>query len=344
MPLFDAMRVLAALAVVCTHTPEIGIWKRVTSAMQFGVSFFTIAALILLARSIGRRPEQTFLAYTSARVRRIAVPLLLWSAIYVAFFWLMHRAFGTRVWGYYELRTRGALEIMRGFLLGGAAIHLWFLPFILATCVGAFGLLKLAHQSRFARQGLVATMVILGALAVVALHWAAAKSPGGSLSAGPLAHFDRGTRLFLEYSLWTLPTLFWAIAIAMVYPKNLSDRAAAIMAALGAILFIVSALAAWNGVQSPAIRAAKGVAVAMMALSHWSPRFVQVLARWGMLSFGVYLVHLLFVTLIRELGYKAGMTGGRIWFYPAVALAAFMASYACTMVMSRHRLGRLLFP
>jgi len=83
--------------------------------------------------------------------------------------------------------------------------------------------------------------------------------------------------------------------------------------------------------------------VAMVALSHWSPRLVQWLGHLGTLSFGVYLVHLIWVNVFREVGRRV-TSPDPVWFYPAVAVAAFAASYASAVLANRTRLGKVLFP
>lgn len=317
--MFDAMRVVAAFGVVWAHTPLTGVWHRVSGATRFGVAFFLIAAMILLARSLARRPGQRLADYAAARASRLLLPLALWSVIYVAFYWAVGRFLG----------GRNDVQIGPGLLLGGAAIHLWFLPFVLVACVAAFPVLKFGQTHPEARTWLVP---VLGMAAAVAMFL-------------PTAYptLDRGTRIFLETASWSVPTTLAGVAIALVYPRRLNATAATLLTAAGFVLFAAAAYAAWTGVRSPAVQLAKGVAVAMVALSPWSPPAVTRLAKLGTLSFGVYLVHLLFVTLFRELGGRIASPAA-LWFYPAVAVLAFAASYGCAVAFNRTRVGKVLFP
>ncbi|HEX8912239.1 MAG TPA: acyltransferase family protein [Humisphaera sp.] len=322
--MFDAMRVAAALAVVVAHTPLVGtpwgnVWKHATGSLRFGVSFFIVAGMILLARSIARRPDQTLAAYASARAARLLPPLAAWSAIYAGFYWAM------AAW----LGARNDVVPGPGLVLGGAAIHLWFLPFILAAGVAGFPLLRLAQRRPAARRWLLPAL--------------AAAAGAAMCVPNKVEGFDRGTSWFLSQAAWSLPTVFAAVAVAMVYPRRVTGRAAGAAAAAGAVAFVVACALAYKGVSSPAIQLAKGVAVSLVALAPWSPAPVRWLARLGTLSFGVYLCHLLFVTLFRELGGRV-VPAGHAAFYPAVTVLAFAASYSAAVLANRTRAGKVLFP
>lgn len=319
MPMFDAMRVLAAFGVVWMHTPQEGPWLKVANTVRFGVAFFTMAALILLARSLDRRPEQRLLDYAAGRAKRLIVPLLLWTTIYVAFYAAMNRAFGMTVY----------IQPNAGLLVGGAAVHLWFLPFILFACVAAFPLLQAVQAAPQSKVWLVPVLLSAGV--------ASAFIPRN------FDHLNHGIRIFFLNATWAVPTYFFGLAAALLYPKQLAGAWRFVIPSVGLILFAAAAALAWKGVQSPAIQAAKGLAVAMVALTPWSPRFVRVLAKFGTLSFGVYLVHLLFVVLFREIGKQFAPTSA-IWFYPAVAALAFATSYGVAILANRTKAGKVLFP
>lgn len=320
IPMFDAMRVIAGFSVVFMHTPQVGPWERIARAQRFGVALFVTAAIILLWRSLQRRPEQTFGEYAVRRCQRLGVPLILWSLIYAAFYWANQRFLG----------GRNDVDFGLGFLLGGAAIHLWFLPFLLVVCILAFPLLKFAARYPDMRYWLCAVLV----LCAVASLFLPFKFPG----------YDRGVRIFLEQSLWSVPTALAGLAIAMVLPKRIPESATPFIFAIGGAVYLAACYAAYRGISTPVIQAFKAIAVTSIALAPWSPRIVQKLAVFGTLSFGVYLVHLLFVTTLRELGRHAGISPAQIWFYPAVTVVAFGLSYACAITARKTRWGKLLFP
>ncbi len=330
LAMFDAMRVLAALAVIFTHVSQSGLAKKLSGSLQFGVAFFTVAAMILLARSIARRPSQKWLDYTRVRTQRVMGPLLVWTAIYVVFFYGIYRVFGRGVWvDEYHFDTTAVPKSLLGLLLGGAAIHLWYLPFILIACIGAFPLLKIAHARPIVRYA--------GAVALAVLGWLCIKiqyNPTG---------YGYGTDTFLRLSLYTMPSLCWAIAMAMVYPKHVKSSHAIWIVPAGVALFIACAYASWQGMSSPLIRAGKGVAAGVISLAPWSPLIVQLLAKLGQLSFGVYLVHFLFVHVSREVVAKlvgpVGLTG-----VLAQTALVFVISYVCVFACSRTKWGKLLFP
>lgn len=319
LPMFDAMRVVAAFGVVWMHTPQAGPWLKVAQTVRFGVAFFTMAALILLARSLDRRPEQKMLDYARTRASRLLVPLALWSAVYIAFYLAVNRWLGTPIF----------LQANVGLLLGGAATHLWFLPFILFACVAAFPLLQAVQTAPQSKRWLVPALVAAGVASVFLPK--------------EFDQLNQGAKVFFFNATWAVPTYFFGMAAAMVYPKELTGRWRLVVPIAGLVMFAVAATCAWKGVSSPAIQAAKGLAVAMVALTPWSPKLIQMLGKLGTLSFGVYLVHLLFVVSFREVG-KRYVSPDVIWFYPAVAALAFVTSYAVAVAGNRTKLGKVMFP
>jgi peptidoglycan/LPS O-acetylase OafA/YrhL len=322
------MRAIAALSVMWTHAPLIGthwgnIWKHVAGAMRFGVPFFTIAALILLNRSIAKRPEEPVGVYAKGRFARLVPPLIVWSVIYIVFYAVMRHFGGGK-----------QVPIGPGLLLGGAAIHLWFLPFILIACVLAFPLLK-AVRAKPGLKPIVAFTLCLAAAGAVFLPNRFPPERYGGIDAGAL--------FFFEQAIWNLPTFFAGIAIAMYYPQSLTARQSFIASLVGMVIVVAAAVLAYKRVSSSGIQLAKGFGISLIALSTWSPWFVRKLAWFGRLSFGVYLVHLLYVSLFRDMG-GWWFDIRHVAFYPVVTLLAFVASYATAVLANRVAWAKFLFP
>ena len=308
--------------------PQTPIGSLTADAARFGTAFFTVAALILAIRSLDRRPDQSFSGYAITRTKRLGIPLILWSAIYAVFYLILEAVLKKNLRAGYGI----------GVILGGASTHLWFLPYILLACVAGFPVLKFAHLNPISKHWLVPLLIVAGAAFLfvgVPVQFTSA-DPSSSIT-------DVGLRDFLFYTTWSLPTFFWGLAIAIVYPKKLSNTLSNVIAIAGVLLFIAAFTVSLKGYSSPVIQALKGVAAAGIALSHWSPKFVRVLAKYGTLSFGVYLVHMLFVTLFREVGGMYIPTS-KLWFYPAVAVLSFFCAYAVSIVCNKSRLGKVLFP
>ncbi|MDB5297106.1 MAG: hypothetical protein JWO31_3089, partial [Phycisphaerales bacterium] len=200
LPMFDAMRVVAAFAVVCTHAADVDAWRRTASALQFGVAFFTVSALVLLAHSLRRRPDQSWADYAVARAGRLLVPFALWTAVYVGFYYALHRATGHVGWVGYGFGHVRWWRTVPSLMLGGAAVHLWFLPFILVACVAGFPVLRYARGHPAARRWMVPVLVGLG--------MAAAFLPD------PPRGTHLGTRTFLRFAAMTAPTVCWGLALA----------------------------------------------------------------------------------------------------------------------------------
>jgi peptidoglycan/LPS O-acetylase OafA/YrhL len=164
----DAMRWIAAVGVVVVHCGD----KQPAAEfvgkffLNFAVPFFYAAGAYFLVRETLITGEQPRLA---TRLRRLLVPYVCWSAIYLG----ARLAKGVLL-GSVEHRAPWSTEGWRVVFLGGAAVHLYFLPVL------ALGL-------------------ITGWLLAPVLRWLA-KRPAGLAFAVALAWGG-----FLAFDQWEVP-------------------------------------------------------------------------------------------------------------------------------------------
>ncbi|MCK4872850.1 MAG: acyltransferase [Phycisphaerales bacterium] len=293
LELFDALRALGAIAIIWLHTPESDILQRSISLTRFAVPFFALAAVFFTFHSLNRRPGQPFVAYTRARFARIYLPFLGWALIY-------HLA---RVAMSYV--SSAEPERLGAYLLWtGTTHHLWFMPFIFVVCLVAFWVAK---ASRLPTLGWIISLVCL--IAGTYIAFAAARRPMWLDDIGP----GITGRLDWAYAIrlcWdTLPAVLWGIAVSIAYHAvNRRLFQNIFVALIGAVLFVAALTFLyagshelpvfghwWSEGRSTAAENLAGLGLCLVALQPWSGSLIRFVARFGPLTFGIYLSHILFV-------------------------------------------------
>src|SRR5947207_12944270 len=78
----DAARVIAALGLVWIHTTQSSL-SRFHILGRFGTSFFVLATIFFLFHRLGSSPRPTYGEYALKRFRRLYIPFMAWSLIYL---------------------------------------------------------------------------------------------------------------------------------------------------------------------------------------------------------------------------------------------------------------------
>src|SRR3954464_11787048 len=143
----DAARGLGCLAVIWMHTvidsPQLA---RSAGLSRFGTPFFTLAAVFFVLTGLSTKASAGWGAYALQRFKRLYIPFLVWSVIY-----LLLRT-GKRT----LLTTDGLVKLDSARLLLGTARHLWFLPFILMACIAIYPLRYVLPRLKWGRVPLAA--------------------------------------------------------------------------------------------------------------------------------------------------------------------------------------------
>ena len=85
LELFDFARLVAIYSIVWLHTlrsPQLVSW---TVLGRFAVPFFAAGAAFFVLEGLRRQPQRSIGEYAWGRVRRIYLPFLAWSGIYLVF-------------------------------------------------------------------------------------------------------------------------------------------------------------------------------------------------------------------------------------------------------------------
>jgi surface polysaccharide O-acyltransferase-like enzyme len=344
----DAARVLASLATVLYHAtasgsaPDEGAggrWGGMPEALRFAVAYFSMVAAYFLVSSLRRRVDRPYGAYALSRVKRLYLPFLGWSLVYLAFSKasvLITRARGEHA------------EFSWEILLEGTNYVLWFLPYLLVMTVAAFPVVRWAVRSR-GREVAVGTACVAVGVVVSLL------TLRGELE--DLVRNCVGRQLELPFIMsksWARsPSFLWGLGLALLWRGGAPGAAAgergdgarlggamvalgvALMAACGAVNVLFEHMNAMDNLM--------GVGLFLIALGPTPLQRHGGLATLGPLTYGVYLSHQVFVLSLQRLMPVAGLEPSR-----AMDLGVFVvsaaAAIALTMAIRRCRWTRWMAP
>lgn len=271
----DAMRFLASAGVVWVHAAVV----TPSGVGRFAVPMYIVAAILLTAFSLRKRPDQSLAGYLGARWVRLYPAFLFWCVIYEAFRqtkWLM----------------RGGLSNVHVDpldFIGGTYEHLWYLPYLLVASVLAVPVLRLAIRDVKARRAIGIGTAIVG------FTWATLPVPKAIASIPPESPW-----LFLQPVWWATPSLFLAIALACVaLQRGAGLTMPRSLGLLGLAMFAAGAWVNWSVLDQPHLLAAtlSGIGAIWFAGAGLMPRgLANALGPLGAtLGLGIYLSHVLFL-------------------------------------------------
>ena len=131
MPALAAMRFAAAMAVIWTHSAVHLVPSpnaHPGDLFRFGSAFFTQCTIFLCLFKRFRTPDADVARYAASRFRRVYLPFLGWTAIYV----------GLKLILIAGGRKDHDVDLSLSLLWNGGEFHLWFLPFALVAGVVVF--------------------------------------------------------------------------------------------------------------------------------------------------------------------------------------------------------------
>jgi peptidoglycan/LPS O-acetylase OafA/YrhL len=315
-------RLLAMLAVVWIHACDM--WTPAgfdpKALGSFGVPFFTMTSVWLVVSQVVRKPELSLFALASQKFRRILLPFLVASALYLGLELLKAALISS------AQRPRLGFEL---FILGSHTAY-WFMPFLFTANLIAVACARLVAR----RPALFLPLLSLSL--VSALLMAITESPLAAL----------GLPGFASLAWWSNgPALWIGIAWAMLQLRQLAPALRRVSAglalgcALGAALLL--ALAATTDAFPLQQHAAALLAlIACVALP--SSNFVRRVQRYGAIVFFVYLSHPVILWPFYAVARRISAVDG--WFVAFTAVSTFAIALALGLVLRRYRLTRFLVP
>ena len=322
-PLLDAIRFAAAVGVVWIHVESHSwlIWTREFG--RFAVPFFACSAVYLAFGSLQRHPQTSMGSYALSRFKRIYLLFLVWSAIY----WIVRSASSL------FLEHTGFFKTsLIDFFWNGEAIQLWFLPFIFLATIGAFYVAKavqLAPASRW---------FFLFIFAAAAVGLAFMPTPELVLHAGYTAGFG------YEILPCCCAALALGLAEILVLPRGKKGASGvdSTMLGLGISLFLLWLVMAAAFKRSIALENVAGFGLILVSLSWKTYKPHPWILNLGAASFGIYLIHPLFVEGMQHILPKVGFKANSSTLEVAIFLTSLVASYLCVEALRISRFTRWL--
>jgi len=330
---YDALRALAATAVIAIHVMAAGIaashapvvpgtWLYATyTFIWFATPSFAFLTGALIWAP--RRPVTTWSEYKTFLSRRATVvlyPYLFWTAFYI-------------LYGRYtptELRPQMPLgsyivDVIRLLALGRASFHLYFIPVVLE-----FYLIAPLVSRAFARRPWLTGLAL----------WAIGAFT--TLVVGPPQsdHLATAYRM-LQYTLWLLPA-----AAAGGWYGTMRTRAEPVLARIWPLLLASGLALRWydrapfpmvptwqqRTLETTALVLTLVGLVSMLDLiARRVPRIAPVTQYLGALAFGAYLVHPLVVAVAADLIERLGLAV--LWTSPAFVVAVIAVVVALTFLL-----------
>jgi surface polysaccharide O-acyltransferase-like enzyme len=307
----DVVRFFAAAGVVFVHAAYSETFHNTwDNLFRFAVPFYLFASLYFQAISLRRNPNRSLNAYVVGRFKRLYLPFLVWSVIYI----LARDA--KRV----LLQGMPAVELNPSMLWKGTEYHLWFLPFLLGVSVAQ----AIVHRTLLQRDArwrwvLGAVFIAAGFICAVApmpAHWSEI--------------YDNPTYTYVQW--WrALPSACWALSFAWIMTAgpmvlSISSTIGFIGIGLAVTCLLKQAL---QGLQLIP-RALTGLGCMLAALAPWSTSCLSTLARLGRSGYGIYLSHVLIVESVRAIWSRANLPSSA-W----LDIFNFSISFACALVFVR---------
>ena len=296
----DLAKLAAAAAVVWIHVTNCATSRELLPLCRFAVPFFTCAAVYFVLHKVSSA-RVPFRAYCLERARRLYVPFLVWSAIYLA----------ARLVKHFVLGFGSPIVFSPALLLNGTTHHLWFLPFICLISVVTFGLANIfgtpqpGREPRWMLAFLIAGSVLAELPCPIILE----------TTAFPLSYF-------VDHLWDALPSAFFGAALFMMLRIIIPGTALrAIVLVIGVFsLFIEFA----SGIHPLAAHLA-GASLLFLTCTQANRDWMKSLWPWAQLAFVIYLVHVLFVEALQAIANRFGSTR---------SLAADLSVWALSFVFS----------
>jgi surface polysaccharide O-acyltransferase-like enzyme len=326
--MIDVVRLFAAASVVFVHASKSVTLAPFCHSLRFAVPFFLFASLYYQSLSLRRNPDRPLHRYVRNRFKRLYLPFLAWSLIYLL----------ARDAKRLALLDVAAIKLHLAMLWTGTEYHLYFLPLLLLFSI----LLATVHwallrHSRAWRWPLIVLAVAAGLLIAMAHVPASWDERFVLVSNGGKTLADNPTYALL-WGWRAMPAGLWALAFAWLMTAG--TVVYAVPASLGiAGLGLAIVCSVWQvryGIQVIP-RALTGLGTMLPALTPWKwsgPTFA-LLARWGRYGYGIYLCHVLVVEAVRAVAARLLHRGPSVPMDLAIFVLGFLGSVVLVLSLGK---------
>lgn len=342
----DLFRGIAAYAVVLFHSGD-----QTWAPMERGAielrDCFTFAVPFFLALSFYLATRKFYTSNSSysfqSKVKRILVPYLLWTAVYVVFKLSSYAALGQS-----DKLNEFLQDPVAVLFMGAASLQLYFLPLLF------IGSLLLPIAKYLSRRANLISLLLLFMLSLVAYEIMMYSGNGFQLGSNvafqPLAEsimpnsseipLLRVFLVFLAWSIRCLPYIFLAMIVNYLFTKkNLQAYTQQWLIFLS--IFVVFRLASesFTYLSSSEVLVAFSLLLLAISLSN-SLSGNKWISNLGACSFGIYLVHPFPIQIIEMLvqkffpGFIAQISIASLLVF---SISSFLISWAATAVLIKRK-------
>ena len=316
----DAVKVLAAISIIWLHTVMHLPQLEFTSVLgRFAVPFFACTSVFIIFIKVINQPKVGFREYLISRLKRIYLPFLTWSIIYLLI------RYG-KCW-ITNLCTKITLDL--DIFWTGTANHLWFLPFILVVSLSAFLLAKFVARYPKTQIWLALIALMAGILVLI--------KPNYALT------YQIGYTFALSYQ--ALPAVLWAISLAILDRLfNFRDNNNFYFLPWLSIVMVISfsILMLVQG-RNLFLENIGGVCLLLFSLTYQNTRLkiLEKIAAFSSYSYGIYLVHILFVEGFQQLANLMNISA-TTFLYLGIFLLSLILSMLTIFTLKKCKMPILL--
>lgn len=296
----DLAKLAATAAVVWIHVTNCDESREFLPLCRFAVPFFTCAAVYFVLHKVSSE-SASFGTYCLQRARRLYLPFMLWSGVYLAARYLKHAIAG----------AGSPIVLSPAMLLNGTTHHLWFLPFICLVSIATFGLAKTFGAPRETyRHGWALGFLFIGT--VLALIPCPVMLQRDEF---PLSYF-------IDHAWDILPAAFFGAALFWLLRS--ATPGAALRAAVLALGLI---FLGWEFFDDghPIRPHVAGASILFFTTTQANRKWMSTFWPWAKLAFVIYLIHVLFVEVLQTAAAR---------FDGVQSLSADLSVWALSLVVS----------
>ncbi|HEY9852609.1 MAG TPA: acyltransferase [Leptolyngbyaceae cyanobacterium] len=353
----DLFRVFAIYGVILLHSDEgmtnypVG-WKEILQFSSFAVPFFLATSFYLTFNKVYKAGGQYFL---KERLARLLVPYFVWTGLYIVYKVLKYLL---------QNEMNNVTQLFRDpvglILFGGAAFQLYFLPLLVAGTIiikPLTFLIKNRAKNKFLIVLFVASLILYEVLIYSGNSFQIATGSAfeGLLNAPAFSNLQYNnpvSRIILtEIALIIrcLPYIFMAMILSKVELENLLHKNGKIIVTILWVLsFLIINTFAGYFLPLSIYELTQGFTALMAGISlsnHLKAN--KIISSLSFCSFGIYLVHLLFVEIFQTVEarfYSGGMfrlsTPNLLIFSLLILALSWMAT---DIIMKKKSIAKILF-
>ncbi|MCY7347765.1 MAG: acyltransferase [Pyrinomonadaceae bacterium] len=326
----DALRVIASFGIVFLHVYVAAGYPNsldlFLKCRDFALPLMVLSSFFLLTLSLMRKPEPGFASFFSRRLRRLWLPLIVWSFVYS-----LTEAFVIPV--LFGFEPAGKMPSAVVFFTGYR--HLWFLQFIFFGSLAVYPFIYWLDGTRkFSRTKLSLFCFCLTFLYGF-LFYTFLKNYTDWDTFSP--ETDGNLKLFVSQAGNYILYIPVAVGIGLMSGKinDLFARAAFRRLSLAAVLIAAAIHIGSNNV--PLTREIYGITMFLAALQPWRKIPSGTLRALATYSYGIYILHFILAQILwMFVAYKNFQPGGAAVF--GIAIIIYFISFAAAVLI------RKLFP